>query len=83
MSFKIMSYMTWFGFANHLALNACFVYTYIHYEKWVQGEKYPSKARLPYYMIQISNIVKAIPSEINNCHDHYVQHTIMQYWQHP
>ena len=31
-------------FADHLALIACF----ISYEKWVQREKYSSKARPPY-----------------------------------
>ena len=43
-----------FGFANHLALNACF----ISYEKWVLTEnKSPFKARLPFvcnsYLVHI------------------------------
>jgi hypothetical protein len=33
-----------FEFVDYLALNVCF----ISYEKWVQKEKYPSKACLPY-----------------------------------
>jgi hypothetical protein len=37
-----------FGIANHLAMIACF----ISYKKWVQWEKCPSNARLPYIGLQ-------------------------------
>ena len=33
-----------FGFANHLALSACF----LSYGKWLQREKLPNNTRLPY-----------------------------------
>ena len=38
----------WFGFANLLALIACFT----SYKKWVQREKYPIKAHSPCFFSQ-------------------------------